>query len=219
MKRWIWFLIFIAIACVSFLFVEPRDVSALAMRFGSHTAMYATVSSLIFALFYAILFGFTIPITTLFMMLSGALFGFPAGFLVIVVGTVVGSLSVFYYSRVRGEVFARAFLGDKTSVVIEEARRHPISFLLSTRFAPLIPFPVAHVVPALAGIRARDFLWTTFVGTIPHSLGFVLVGEALMYTTMGETYPTHLVALGLAGLSVAVLVPLWWRRRNAAHKL
>lgn len=214
MKRWYWFLIFIGVACASFLFIEPRDVGALAMRFGSHTAMYTAVSSLVVTLLYAILFGFTVPVTTLVMMLSGALFGFPAGFLVILVGTILGSLSVFYYSRVRGEPIAHSLLGEKASVLIEEARRHPISFLLSTRFAPLVPFPVAHVIPALAGIRARDFLWTTLIGTIPHSLGFVLVGEALMYTTMGEAYPTHLVALALAGLSVAVLVPLWWRRRN-----
>jgi uncharacterized membrane protein YdjX (TVP38/TMEM64 family) len=161
---------------------------------------------------YAFSFAFTIPITTVLAITFGVLYGFWGGLVLIVTATIVGALGAFFFAQYVAKDACIFTLGAAFETFLEQARKHPISFLLSTRFLPLVPFPVAHFVPAIARVRVFDFLWTTLAGTIPAAIAFVAIGTELRVYAMG-THESHFwLTIGLGGLSLSVLTAILWRR-------
>ena len=60
--------------------------------------------------------------------------------------------------------------------MIEKLKVNEISFLLLLRLIPVVPFFVANILPALAGVNLKNFLWTTIVGIIPGGFVFTWIG-------------------------------------------
>jgi len=205
------FVLFLCGAFFVFAFVPFEVVSQLVMRHEQLLTAHGAVVALLFVIIYAVAFGFTIPVTTLLALGAGAVFGLWVGIFTVMLGTILGALTVFVSVRGWARRYGERLLGEQLLTLVEEARVHPISFLLSTRFAPLVPFPIAHVVPALVPVSIRNFLLTTLLGTIPSAVAFVALGTSLMRVRMGENHIIELVSLALATLSLTVLLPIWWR--------
>jgi uncharacterized membrane protein YdjX (TVP38/TMEM64 family) len=98
---------------------------------------------------------------------------------------------------------------------------NPWSALLTMRLLPVVPFFVANVLPALAGVRLWPHAVTTFAGIFPGALVFTSVGAGLgAVLDRGETPdlgvifspPVLLPLLGLAALSAAPMVVRALRR-------
>lgn len=204
--------VFLLLACASFFLVSVEDIATAIPLLYEGVSMYRIVAAVLFFVAYALAFGFTIPITTILAVAGGALFGLWASFSAIMVASLMGASGVYMLGRRFHHALGERLLGNRFSVLVQEARTHPISFLLSTRFAPLVPFPVAHVVPASAGIPLRDFLWTTILGVAPASFGFALIGDALMHQALGYSALVDVVPLVITGISFICLVPLAIRR-------
>ncbi len=208
------FVLFLAFALAVGMTVPPEAVPQFAMRHEAFFSMYSVVSALLFVVVYALAFGFTVPVTTVLSLGAGVVFEAGFGVALVMAGTILGALAVFLSARGWARSHCERLLGERLLTLVQEARAHPISFLLSTRFAPLVPFPVAHIVPGLVPVPVRDFLWTTVVGTLPAAVAFVLLGASLMRASSGENHIVEVVSLALAALSVAVLLPVWWRWRT-----
>lgn len=205
------FVLFVLGALAVGVFVPLETVPQFVMRYEDLLTSYGAFVALCFVLVYALAFGFTVPITTLLALGAGAVFGFVVGFVLVLLGTVLGALVVFLSARGWARPHCERLLGTRLLSLVEETRAHPFSFLLSTRFAPLVPFPIAHIVPALVPVSIRDFLMTTLLGTIPSTIAFVALGTSFMRIQMGENHIVEFVSLALATLSLTVLLPVWWR--------
>ena len=62
------------------------------------------------------------------------------------------------------------------SDLIEQLKVSEINLLLLLRLIPVVPFFVANILPAIAGVSLKNFLWTTFLGIIPGGFVFTLIG-------------------------------------------
>jgi uncharacterized membrane protein YdjX (TVP38/TMEM64 family) len=56
---------------------------------------------------------------------------------------------------------------------------HEISVLFLMRLVPAVPFFVANLLPALVGVRFRNFALTTVLGIIPGAVVFTWIGVGL----------------------------------------
>ena len=96
----------------------------------------------------------------------------------------------------------------------EGLRENEISVLLLLRLVPAVPFFVANLLPALVGVKFRNFLWTTALGIVPGAIVFTWIGVGLgAVFDRGESPDLSLLwephILGpLLGLSALAALPI-----------
>jgi uncharacterized membrane protein YdjX (TVP38/TMEM64 family) len=173
---------------------------------------------------YVVIVGFSLPGATVATLAGGFLFGLFPGVFYNVIGATIGACAVF--------LAARAGFGDSVAARVQEAggagarliaslRENQWSALLVMRLVPAVPFFLANLLPAFAGIRLRPFALTTFAGIIPGTLVFTSVGAGLGEVfARGEAPDLSVIfapqvllpLLGLAALAALPMVLRFFRK-------
>ena len=202
--------ILLGIAVIVFL---PAEMTLMVTKlYGESIVMHMKVIAVLIFVLYAIAFAFTIPIAAVLGIATGFIYGIVFGGLLLLAATLVGSLSLFLYGKYGTRKWGKIILQEDYDRVFREAKEHPLSFLLSTRFAPFVPFPLSHLVPGEAGLKTRDFILVTLLGTIPSTLVFVVLGAGFRTLNTGETLTPFLLSTGLAALKLFVLLGVGIRK-------
>jgi uncharacterized membrane protein YdjX (TVP38/TMEM64 family) len=108
---------------------------------------------------------------------SAMVFGFWPALIVSWFAAVLSAVCVF--------VLARGTLGhsyrakaSKYLVRIEEGfRRDQLSWMLTMRFIPVVPYCISNVAPAFLGARLAPFLAATVIGVIPYVAAYTFAGD------------------------------------------
>jgi uncharacterized membrane protein YdjX (TVP38/TMEM64 family) len=108
---------------------------------------------------------------------------------------------------------ASPFLGR----VETEFKKNPVSYLLTIRLVPIVPFFVANIAPAFVGARLSTFIWTTAIGIIPGVLAYTWIGAGLgAALDTGQAPDLGAFAQQLApafiALALLALAPVMYRR-------
>lgn len=129
----------------------------------SHPIKY----TLIFALTGLLFISLMLPSTSMMTLLSGALFGFTHGLLLMSVVATIGACFAFLLSR----YLFQDFFSRKFRVQFEKVnagfKKDGILYLFSLRLMPMFPFFSINLLMGLTGISFRDFLLATWIGTLP----------------------------------------------------
>lgn len=208
------FSVFVVLAFAIRIVLTPEAALDFASEYRDFATMYTWSTMFLIGLLYAIAFALTIPITTLLALLSGFLFGLNPSLLLVGIATIVGALGIFLPAKIYPNSLCRFFVGESHDRLLTWALSRPISYMLATRFAPLVPFPVAHLIPAEARVRTRDFLWTTLLGTMPASAVFIAVGAGSHVLATGEPIMAKTYLIGLLIFSATVLGVLFLTHRE-----
>ena len=173
---------------------------------------------LAFAAAYTVAVAASLPAASLLSLMGGFLFGWLLGTLLTVAGATAGATLLFLAARSSfGEALrrrARPYIGRME----EGFHRDAFSYLLFLRLMPVFPFFVVNLVPAFLGVTTRLFVVTTFVGIVPGSAVYNVIGSGLGgILASGEAFSlqnavNREILLGLAGLAVVALAPVVWRR-------
>lgn len=173
---------------------------------------------LAFAAAYTVAVAASLPAASLLSLMGGFLFGWFLGTLLTVAGATAGATLLFLAARSSfGEALrrrARPYVGRME----EGFHRNAFSYLLFLRLMPVFPFFVVNLVPAFLGVATRLFVVTTFVGIIPGSAVYNVIGSGLGgILASGQEFSlqnavNREILLGLAGLAVVALAPVVWRR-------
>jgi uncharacterized membrane protein YdjX (TVP38/TMEM64 family) len=132
-----------------------------------------------YVLVYASVVAFSIPGAVWMTIAGGFLFGTWAATVYVVVGATAGATTLFLAARLGpGEAF-RARAGPAVRKMEDGFRENALSYLLVLRLVPLFPFWLVNLVPAFLGVRVWTFVLGTFLGIIPGSFVYVLVGNGL----------------------------------------
>jgi uncharacterized membrane protein YdjX (TVP38/TMEM64 family) len=113
---------------------------------------------------------------------GGFLFGLFPGVAFNVVAATLGAVAIFLAARAGfgADVAARLQAGGGAAGrLMAGLRDNEWSVLMLMRLVPVVPFFVANLLPAFAGVRADRFAATTFLGIIPGALVFTSVGSGL----------------------------------------
>ena len=137
------------------------------------------LSVLIFAAAYAAVTALSLPVGSFFTILGGFLFGPLIGGTATVVGATIGALLIFFIVRTSlGEALA-----ERAGPFIEKLRdgfkQNALSYMFFLRLAPVFPFWLVNIAPALLGVGSMTYFIGTFLGIMPATYTFSYIGAGL----------------------------------------
>lgn len=110
---------------------------------------------------------------------GGFLFGLFGGTLATAVGATIGATLLFLVARTSLGEPLRKRAGPFLKKLEAGFQENPFSYMLTLRFLPVVPFPVANVAPALLGAKLRDFVAATALGILPGVIAYTWIGSGL----------------------------------------
>ncbi|WP_120633987.1 TVP38/TMEM64 family protein [Ruegeria sp. EL01] len=135
-----------------------------------------------FMAIYIVVVAFSLPGAAVASMTGGFLFGLVAGTAFNVFAATVGASAIFLAARwgLGQALTARLETSEGSIKKLKDGlRENEISVLFLLRLVPVVPFFVANLVPALVGVRFRNFLLTTALGIIPGGIVYTWIGVGL----------------------------------------
>lgn len=192
---------------------------------------YFSLSIAVFIAAYFTIVVFSLPGAAVASVTGGFLFGLPLGTLLNVVAATSGASAIFLVARLGlGRALTARLNASDGHVKRLKQQLHdnevPVLFLL--RLVPAVPFFIANLLPALVGVRFRNFVVTTFLGIIPGAFVFTSIGTGVAEVfDRGETpdlsiiwsAPILVPLLGLSALAAFPLVMKALQARNGGRAL
>ena len=181
------------------------------------------LTSLAFVLAYVAIVSFSLPGAAVASLTGGFLFDLFPGALYNVGAATVGASAIFWAARLGMGDYLAAKMDSSTGPVkrIKQGlNENEISFLFLMRLVPAVPFFVANLLPALVGVKFRNFVFTTFFGIIPGGVVYTWVGAGLGEVfARGETPNLGIIfewyilgpILGLCALAAMPIAIRWIR--------
>ncbi len=178
------------------------------------TQTHYYMASLLFVACYTVAVAISIPVALFLTLAGGFLFGIIWGTLLVIVSATLGATLLFFaVQSALGEMLAKRASGwvDRMRLGFQH---NAFSYLLTLRLIPLFPFWVINIVPALLGVNAKTFITATFIGIIPGSAVYVMVGNGLSQVFATNQTPNlgiifdPKVLLPLLALAALSLIPV-----------
>ena len=172
----------------------------------------------LFVLTYVTIVAFSLPGAAVASVTGGFLFGLMAGTVLNVTAATIGAALIFLAARwgLGATLTARLEASEgKLKSLKDGLRKTEIEVLFLLRLVPAVPFFVANLLPALVGVKFRNFLITTAIGIIPGALVFTSIGVGLgQVFDRGENpdlsllWEPHVIApiIGLCALAALPIV-------------
>lgn len=149
---------------------------------------------------------------TLFVVVAGLVWGWFLGGLYAVAGATMGAFLSFLIARWLGSDLLRRF-GRRGEDLADRLQNAGFRSLLILRLIPIFPFAVLNYSAGFAGLRARDFVLATLVGTTPSLFIVAYSADAIVSGTLtGEAAFQRLAIAGVL-LAAMVIVPSLLKRR------
>ena len=133
---------------------------------------------------YVLATSVSIPFGAFLTLTGGFLFGPIYGSLFTIIAANFGAIIIFSLAKTTlGKLLwdsVESKLTDlKLEGVIQQLQKNALLFILFIRLVPIIPFYIANLLPAFTGVRARVFILGTFLGIIPGTIIYSVIGFEL----------------------------------------
>jgi uncharacterized membrane protein YdjX (TVP38/TMEM64 family) len=137
------------------------------------------LAPIVYALIYAVVVALSLPAGAVLTVAAGAVFGLAAGAASVVVGATLGACVLFLVARSSFGAFLLRKAGPALARLADGFRKDAASYMLFLRLAPVFPFALVNLAPALLGVPFSTFAWTTALGILPGTLAFASIGAGL----------------------------------------
>ena len=160
-----------------------------------------------FVLGYAVCCVFLIPASAL-TLAAGAVFGFWAGSVVVLIGATLGAAAAFLLGRtvLRGRVERFVASRPKLQAVDRAIALEGVRLMLLMRLSGFPPFTWINYALSLSGVRFLPYLLTTFFGIIPGVLAFTWAGAAGAKALSGEGNRIALTVTAVGAVLVSAYI-------------
>ncbi|MFZ2103593.1 MAG: TVP38/TMEM64 family protein [Oricola sp.] len=132
-----------------------------------------------FAAAYALAVAFSVPAASVLTIFSGFLFGWLVGGIVVAFAATAGATVVFLAARSAFGDFLRDKVGARVRRLAEGFEKDAFSYLLVLRLAPIFPFFVMNIAPALFHVSLRTYVTATFIGILPGTFAYAYLGQGI----------------------------------------
>ena len=137
------------------------------------------VSSLAFVVLYAAAVAVSFPAASILTVFSGFLFGWVLGGALTAVAATIGATALFLAASTAFGTTLRQKAGPRIRKLAEGFEENAFSYLLALRLAPIFPFFVINIAPALFGVPLRTYVTATFLGILPGTFAYAYLGQGL----------------------------------------
>ncbi|MCF6776090.1 TVP38/TMEM64 family protein [Thiotrichales bacterium 19X7-9] len=190
------------------------------------TETHFLLASMIFCFCYIIAVAISIPGASILTITGGFLFGVVLGSIYVVISATIGAIIIFLAAKTAlGSWFEKKASSYKLDKFAHGFEENAFNYLLVLRLVPLFPFWLVNIVPALFNIRTSIYTLSTFLGIIPGSIVYVLVGNGISSViaenktpNFGIIFEPYILA-PLIGLAILSLIPVVYKKIKARSKL
>jgi uncharacterized membrane protein YdjX (TVP38/TMEM64 family) len=141
----------------------------------------------VYGLIYVAVTALSLPGAAILTIAGGFLFGWAAATAVTVIAATVGASVVFLVARSSfGDVLTRR-AGPLLRKIADGFSEDAFHYLLFLRLVPLFPFWLVNIAPALVAVRLKTFVAATFIGIIPGTLAFAVLGSGFDSVIAAQT--------------------------------
>jgi uncharacterized membrane protein YdjX (TVP38/TMEM64 family) len=191
------------------------------------------LACLLYVSVYVSAVALSFPGASLLTIMGGFLFGWLLGGTLTAVSATLGASLIFLIARTSLGSTLRGNAGPLLTRMTDGFRRDAFHYLLFLRLAPIFPFWLVNIAPALFDMRLRPYVVATFVGILPGTYAYAFIGTGLdsviaaqeaanpgcaaagtCHIEVSALVTGELVAAFVA-LAVAALVPVAVRRLRA----
>lgn len=136
--------------------------------------------TLIYVISYILLIACCIPGTILFDLLAGFIYGNILGTILVLSCYLSGAILNFILVRTLfKDALHQKFAHLRHIILRDGGRRRTAYNLIGLRFIPIIPFWLLNILAAILDIPLMTFIITTFIGIIPTSVIYVMIGNGV----------------------------------------
>lgn len=139
--------------------------------------------------------------------LGGYAFNIALGTLLGALAALLGCMLAFAYARFFGKGLLRKRLGERVARFDRFVHAHPVSMTVLIRLLPVGSNLATNLAAGISSIRGRHFFVGTFVGYLPQTLVFALVGSGV------HLAPALKLSLAVGLFIVSGLLGAWLYRR------
>ncbi|HEX6085072.1 MAG TPA: TVP38/TMEM64 family protein [Thermoanaerobaculia bacterium] len=160
-----------------------------------------------YVLVYAVCCVFLIPALALTLG-AGAIFGFAAGSVVVIIGATIGATAAFLLARtvLRARVERMTAGNAKFRALDRAITAEGTKILWLVRLSGFPPFTWSNYAFGLTGVRLLPYVLITFFGIIPGTLAFTYAGAAGAAALTGNGNRIALIVTAVGAIVVAVFV-------------
>ncbi len=184
-------------------------------------------ASLIFMLLYIAAVALSLPAASVLTIFGGFLFGWLHGGVMVVAAATIGATILFLAARSGFGGFLRDRLGSKAAAFAEGFRKDAFGYLLVLRLAPVFPFFLVNIAPALFNVKTRDYVLATALGIIPGTFAFAWLGEGVgsvlaaakasgQNPSISELV-TPQITIAFAAIAIVAAIPLVLKRFKSSN--
>jgi uncharacterized membrane protein YdjX (TVP38/TMEM64 family) len=132
-----------------------------------------------FGVVYALAVAFSFPAASVLTIFGGFLFGWLVAGTIVAFAATVGATAIFMAARSAFGDFLKEKVGGRVARLAEGFEKDAFSYLLVLRLAPVFPFFVVNVAPALFNVSVRTYVLATFIGILPGTYAYAYLGEGV----------------------------------------
>ena len=139
---------------------------------------------------------------------AGAIFGFAAGSVIVIIGATLGATAAFILSRavLRARVERMTANNAKFRALDRAITAEGTKILWLVRLSGFPPFTWVNYAFGLTGVRTMPYVLITFFGIIPGTLAFTYAGAAGAAALTGSGNRILLAVTAVGAVAVAVVV-------------
>lgn len=173
---------------------------------------------LIYMLIYIVAVAVSVPGATILTVSGGFLFGIIPGTLYAVISATIGAGLVFLAVHTAFGTRLIEKAGGWAQKMEKGFEKNAFNYLLALRLIPIVPFWAINIVSPILKVRLRVFMAATFLGIVPGSLVYVMVGSGLgsIFATDAafglKAVLTPSLIIALLGLAALSLLPVVYKR-------
>lgn len=184
----------------------------------AYAARPLAIGAAFFAVYVAVA-ALSLPGAAILTLAAGAIFGLPAGLVLVSFASSIGATLAFLVSRTLLREAIQARYGEKLRAVNAGIEREGAFYLFTLRLVPAIPFFLVNLAMGLTPIRTWTFYWVSQVGMLAGTVVFVNAGTQLgqLESLRGILSPALIgsfVLLGLFPLIAKKLLEAFHARRG-----
>ncbi|WP_319585118.1 TVP38/TMEM64 family protein [uncultured Pseudodesulfovibrio sp.] len=176
-------------------------------RLTAFVAAQGRLAPLVFIVVNALMTLFLVP-QVLFTVAAGALFGWKFGAVYASAGMTLGATMAFLLARYGVRERLRTRFEDHPAYrrMLSLSRVHPLHLVSLSRIIPVLPFPVTSYLLGITEVRCLPYVLLSWLAMLPETLFLASGGHLLSSGVRGHVSEGAAVALGVAGVAVAVAV-------------
>ena len=109
--------------------------------------------------------------------------------------------------------------GERIRKLRDGFQEDSFNYLLFLRLAPIFPFWLINLAPALFGMRLGPYVLATVIGILPGTFAYAYFGQGISSAIdMEGSLASPELLIGLGALGLAALIPIALKRIRQARR-